>query len=70
MNKEIVQVVGKIVTSVVGTLVVGEVFGGAISRPIAVWRQRNTGTLDPDKVGELFDAMNQRICDLEEKQKE
>ena len=63
MKEETIRVVGKVVSSIVSTLVVGEVFGSAISRPIQAWRLRG---IDESKLFDLIDEMNQRICDLED----
>ena len=54
------------VAGVITVLVVGEVFGCAISRPITAWKGV---CISPTKVVSLFDVMNQRISNLEEKQK-
>lgn len=54
------------ISSIVTALILGEVFGNAISKPIAVWR---TAGIDKKKIATLFDTMNQRICDLEDYKK-
>ena len=61
---ETIKGIGYTVSKIVTALVIGEVIGGAVSRPIAMWRQSQ---ISASRVGELFDVMNQRICDLEEK---
>jgi hypothetical protein len=61
------KVVCMTVSGIITALVLGEVFGNAISRPIAVWRGTNVSA---EKIGTLFDVMNQRICNLEEKKEE
>ena len=55
------------ISGIVTALVLGEVFGNAISRPIAAWRGSNVSA---EKIGVLFDVMNKRICNLEEKKEE
>lgn len=63
MKEETIRVVGKVVSSIVSTLVIGEVFGSAISRPIQAWRLKG---INESKLFDLIDEMNQRICDLED----
>ncbi len=54
------------VSSIITALILGEVFGSAISRPIAAWKGAG---ISKSKLAELLDVMNQRICDLEGKTK-
>ena len=63
------KVICTTVSGIITALVLGEVFGNAISRPIAAaaWRGTNVSA---EKIAELFDVMNQRICNLEEKKEE
>lgn len=55
------------VSSIVTALVLGEMFGNCISRPIAAWKGAG---ISKTKVAELFCIMNERICNLEEKKGE
>ncbi len=54
------------VMSVVAILVVGEMFGKVISRPITVWRVKQSG-VNVENLATMFDVFNQRICKIEEK---
>jgi hypothetical protein len=63
---ETTKVICTTVSGIVTALVLGEVFGNAISRPIAAWRQRKN-QVNVTNLASLIDVMNQRICDLEEK---
>lgn len=56
-----IVVAGKVVTM----LILGEVLGGAISRPIAAWRR---GRLNAETIEEAFDEHEKRISNLEEKE--
>ncbi len=55
--------------------VVGECLFGAVSKPLTAigswfpWNKKPTGKdlASAEKVATLFDVMNQRICDLEDK---
>ena len=62
-----VKVICTTVSGIITALVLGEIFGNAISRPIAAWRG---GNVNASRIAELFDVMNKRICDLEEKKEE
>ena len=55
------------ISHIVTALVLGEVFGNAVSRPIAAWRGSNVSA---SKIATMFDVMNKRICNLEEKKEE
>lgn len=61
------KVICTTVSGIITALVLGEIFGNAISRPIAAWRG---GNVSASRIAELFDVMNKRICDLEEKKEE
>lgn len=61
------KVVCTTVSGIITALVLGEVFGNAISRPIAAWRGSNVSA---SKIATMFDVMNKRICNLEEKKEE
>lgn len=63
---ETTKVICNVISGIVTALVLGEVFGNAISRPIAAWRQRKN-QVNVTNLASLIDVMNQRICDLEEK---
>ena len=52
------------VITIVSVLVVGEVLGNAVSRPIQTWRRRGVNV---EQLAELIAVLNQRICNLEEK---
>lgn len=65
------------IRSMVGVLFVGEFFTGMITKSVKMIVLGHSGiehfhkdVASAKKTAELFDAMNQRICDLEEKQKE
>ena len=60
------KVICTAITGIITACIIGEALASAISRPIAAWRC--TG-YSKAKIAELFDVMNQRICDLEEKNK-
>lgn len=66
MDKEITKTIIIVSGNIITALVLGEMFGGVISRPIAAWRQ-SKNNINIDNVATLIDIMNQRICDLEEK---
>lgn len=68
MDSKTTQVIVVVVGKVITTLVIGEVLGGAISRPVTAWRLKHftAKAADVDAVGVMFDVMNQRICTLEE----
>ena len=61
---ESVKVICKVISGIVGSLILGEVLVGAVSRPIVAWRQKSN--ISKEKLSELLDIMNQRICDLED----
>ena len=61
------KVICTMVSGIITALVLGEVFGNAISRPIAAWRG---GNVSASKIATMFDVMNKRICNLEEKKEE
>lgn len=63
---ETTKVICTTVSVIVSALVLGEVFGNAILRTKAAWRQRKNQVNVPN-LASLIDVMNQRICDLEEK---
>lgn len=65
---------GRLIYCITCVLVVGEMFGGVISRPLAAigtWIPKKTQITNnyasAEAVSELFDVMNKRICDLEER---
>lgn len=51
------------ISTIITTLVIGEVLGGAVSRPIAMAKGKN---INVENLASLIDVMNQRICRLEE----
>lgn len=59
-------IICKAVSGIISALILGEVFAGAVSRPIAAWRGSR---ISKTKLSELLDSMNQRICDLEDETK-
>lgn len=67
MNEKTITLVLRTISSIASTLVLGELLGGVVSRPIREWRRKDNVNLEA--VAELIDVMNQRICDLEEKGK-
>lgn len=66
MKEETVKVICKTILSAGSALIWGEALAGVVSRPILAWRSKQNVNLD--NVAELIDVMNQRICDLEEKE--
>lgn len=68
MNEKTLTLVLRTISSIASTLVLGELLGGVVSRPIREWRRKDNVNLEA--VAELIDVMNQRICDLEEKREE
>lgn len=52
------------ISTIISTLVIGEVLGGAVSRPIAMAKGKK---INVENLASLIDVMNQRICDLEDK---
>ena len=54
-------IICKTISGIVTTLVVGELFGGIVSRPIAAWRLKHVVN---DRV---IESLDQRITDLENK---
>ncbi len=68
MNEKTITLVLRTISSIASTLVLGELLGGVVSRPIREWRRKDNVNLEV--VAELIDVMNQRICDLEEKMEE
>ena len=69
MDSKTIQVCIVVAGKIVSSLVIGEVLGSAVSRPIAAWRAKQfyAKAADAKAVGTMFDVMNQRIFDLEEK---
>ena len=61
------KVICKTIYAVVAALVIGEVFGNCISRPIAAYRGDK---IDPCKLTTLLQSMMDRITKLEEKKEE
>lgn len=55
------------VVSVISILVLGEMFGKVISRPITVWRVKQSG-VNVENLVTMLDVFNQRICKIEEKE--
>lgn len=66
MDKEITKTIIIVTGNVITALVLGEMFGNVISKPIHAWRQ-SKNDINLDNVATLINVMNQRICDLEEK---
>lgn len=56
------KVICTTVSGIVTALILGEVFGNVISRPIAAWKGSN---INKSKLVEMLDLLHQRICDLE-----
>lgn len=67
MNIGVAKTIGITVINVTAILVIGELFGGVVSKPIAMMQLNKIKGCDPKAVAVMFDVMNQRICDLEEK---
>lgn len=65
VNIEVVKVVGAVVAKVTSTLVLGEMLGGVISRPITAWKLGKTNGCDPKTVGFKFSELEKRIENLE-----
>ena len=61
------KVICTTVSSVFTALILGEVFGNVISRPIAAWRG---GPISRSKLATLLESLNTRLCTLEEKKEE
>ena len=61
---ETIKAICTAIASITTALVVGEVIGGAVSRPVAAWRSRQVNL---ERMAALIEVMNQRICNLEEK---
>lgn len=61
------KVICTTVSSIITALVLGEVFGNCISRPIAAWKGAG---VSKSKVAELFCSLNDRVCKLEKKEEE
>ncbi len=64
MNEKSIAFVGRTTCAVVSMLILGEVLGNAVSKPITAWRSKG---INKSKLSDLISSMNQRICDLEEK---
>ena len=56
--------IGVTLMTIVATLVVGEMFGNVVSKSITAWKRKG---MNVENIVMMFDAMNQRICNLEEK---
>ena len=60
----------KVVRPIVTTLVLGEIFGGAISRPIHAWRSSKPQRVPIDKITEALQELHKRLVKLEGAEKE
>ena len=65
MDKETVRVVIIVTGKVLTSLIIGEAVARVVTRPILAWRAKTN--VNVENIASLFDTMNQRICDLEEK---
>lgn len=70
MKLEVLATVGKTVAGIVTTLVIGEVIGGAVSRPIQSMRIGKGSNVDVDKLTTMLADMENRIRILENQSEE
>ena len=55
MDKSTIKLICKTATGIVSTLVMGELLGSVISKPIAAWRMKNTDTIQVDGLMDLIE---------------
>ena len=63
--KESTKVIAGVVTNIAIALIWGEALAGVVSRPIRAWKTKGT---EVSALADLIVIMNQRICDLEERE--
>lgn len=67
MNDKMVTFISRTVVSLTSMLILGEIFGDVISKPITAWRSQG---IDKTKLKETIRLMKERISNLEETEKE
>ena len=59
------MIICRTVYAIVAVLIVGEVLGGCVSRPIAAWKGSG---INKNNLAEFLASMNNRICELEKEE--